>query len=307
MEKTPTGGGRKLPTISSPHHQRFDEEQGYYYNDSSDSDTQGKIKKSKKKHHIESDHHHIKTKENISEKIRSTSSVSSRDSVSSSKNSSFTNRINVIEPPGLESSPSNNNNDASSEIKRTKQKVLAMLSNVQTKRSELEVIQDEQDRIRKKIQQLKTEVAVWIKQSEKSAIKCNDHYFRTYKYVPLPRIEAKDVLQMVERFYGEDALMRVADELDRLHKAKYDGQFDIRFLTNPDPQESTTTSHNNNQSLERDNRKRKKHNESSFNDIGGISISRRRKRRQEEGVQQSNKSKLVFVIYILCVSYCMYG
>ncbi len=112
------------------------------------------------------------------------------------------------------------------------ERLKTVISNVKGQKRKLEDIEKGQERIEKKIKRIKKEINDWMQKTEKQKLIWNNRSFHTFTCATLKRTEPGDILEILEKMYGEDVLEKVVKELEKLHATKYDGQYDVRFLSN---------------------------------------------------------------------------
>lgn len=128
-----------------------------------------------------------------------------------------------------EPSPEKSNNKASPDNRA--ERVKGIITVVQEQKKKIEDIEKNHDKIRNKVKNLKKDIYEWMKKSGNEKIVFNSHSFNPHHCVALKRTSPSDILDVVLERYGEDNLRKVIDELDRLHTVKYEGQYDVRFLS----------------------------------------------------------------------------
>jgi len=122
-------------------------------------------------------------------------------------------------------------NSPKNEKKSKKDYVKDIINSVQEKQKNLEKLEASQENIDKKITILKKEINDWMKKSGREKISWNNRSINTFSCSKLKRTDPSDILEFVGKSYGNDSLEKVIAELDKLHTLKYEGQYDIRFLS----------------------------------------------------------------------------
>jgi hypothetical protein len=90
-------------------------------------------------------------------------------------------------------------------------------------------VEKEELEISRKRDRLKQELAIWMKEIGKEKILWNDRSINPISCVKIGRTEASDILEAVGHLYGEDSMIKVSEELNKLHVIKHEGKFDVKF------------------------------------------------------------------------------
>lgn len=123
-----------------------------------------------------------------------------------------------------------NTNKSGATIDPKAEKVKSIITTVKEKKKSLRNYEKDKEDLEEKIASLKREIAVWMKNIGKKTLRYGDHSFNSTTKIKVPRTESRDVLDVVEDLFGEEKLEKVVKQLDKLHSAKYDGQYQIRIV-----------------------------------------------------------------------------
>lgn len=93
----------------------------------------------------------------------------------------------------------------------------------------------------KEMNDLKEQVTKWMNKANTKIISVDHKLVKTFQSSKIERTTISDLLQIIQKEYGDEVTHKIFEEMELIHAKKFDGEFEIRFLKIKDESESNET------------------------------------------------------------------
>lgn len=118
-----------------------------------------------------------------------------------------------------------------SDLAKKKLALRTMINKLKVSNIEQKSIDEKRDEIKNEIEKLKEEVSQWMKNADQKSVTYKHKKINYVEKCPSKRTKPSDVFQVIQDLKGEETLVKILDELAKLHTQHYGGKQHVKLVS----------------------------------------------------------------------------